>query len=886
MQPNLFQTALVSLLVGASCLRAGTSQTASASQETLTYTDATAAIVAYTWTAPPLGSTNSLGKLHISAQESGHAAAELDLPIAVQPSGATLRLAGLAHSPAGAAMVSAYQLQFTANSTPLLVTVTPSLAGRLLTLDITSDKGVIGAVISGVWPASEDPKQVAIPYYTGSVSYLAAPEIFANLYFDWQRSRATQLYAAEAVYSPLTNGTRNAVQEALKVSVSGSLADVMPDPSHAPSPYLAQLAGRTVLDLANGTFSSIAQTLNTLGDYGLQNCVVIIHNWQRSGYDNALPAQYPASDVKGGGAELQQAVAAGQKSGCYVGLHENYVDYYPNYDYFSINAIARDSQNGLKLSYFNAGRGLQSYATRPTLLTANAATQSPEIHSLYQTNASYIDVNSSVSPWWRTDMDASVTGAGTFAAFRAASAALWSFERTTHGGPVFGEGGSHWFWSGLLDGVEAEFGGGAVPNHSSSQAPLFVDFDLLKIHPRQVNYGMGDYRHWIAAGQDITTRTDLQDAYRMQEIIYGHAPFVGTELWSNTAWVLLEQNLVSPVAQRYGTQNVTNIQYQINGVWADSHAAVLAKDWSRVKVTYGNGDQIVANGQALPLQSSGLTLPQFGWESHGRNLSAYTALRNGMVADYAQTDLSYLANARNASDLQASGKVAQAQTVSFQQTGPGSAQMQVQWRALDWSPVDNLLVFVNFVSGAGVTVFKANHWPVNVTSGWMPGQAVLDTFNVNVPASVPDGTYSVRIGLDLLQSATHFPLEGTDDGSGSMRYIIGGLVVSGGGTQLAYSATAQPAVPADSGLNGIGSSVDFGAIRTDGMVSIVRDGDDWVLRVYPRWRAVAVQLSAKVFSPAGLTCDIFATSNQPPTLSQGYWQVHTNGAKVCRWPAN
>jgi len=82
-------------------------------------------------------------------------------------------------------MVSAYQLQFTANSTPLLVTVTPSLAGRTLTLDITSDKGLIAAVISGVWPASEDPTQVAIPYYTGSVSYLAAPNVFANLYFDW-----------------------------------------------------------------------------------------------------------------------------------------------------------------------------------------------------------------------------------------------------------------------------------------------------------------------------------------------------------------------------------------------------------------------------------------------------------------------------------------------------------------------------------------------------------------------------------------------------------------------------------------------------------------------------------------------------------------------------
>jgi hypothetical protein len=544
---RLFQTALTILfLTGAPCLWAGSSQTVGPTQAILEYTDAVGSL-AYTWTAPPLGSTNSLGTLHISALESGHPDAEMDLPVSVQPVGGALQLAQVeqsdSFSTAGVLINPTYRLQFTTDNTPVLITVTPILSGRTVGIDIKSDKGLIAAVICGVWPASAEPQNVAIPYYSGFVSYLGTQDIFANLYFDWQRSQATQLYSAEAVYSPLTDGTRNPVFETLRVSVSGSLADVLPTVNlKGKPPYMTQLAGKTVLDVASGSFSSIAQTLNTLGDYGLQNCVVIIHNWQRSGFDNALPAQYPANAALGGDTGLQQAVAAGQKSGCYVGLHENYVDYYPNYDYFTVNAIARDSQNGLKLSYFNAGTGIQSYATRPTLLTTNAATQSPEIHSLYQTNASYIDVNSSVSPWWRSDMDASVTGAGTFAAFRDASAALWSFERTTHGGPVFGEGGSHWFWSGLLDGVEAEFGGGAVPNNSSSQAPLFVDFDLLKIHPRQVNYGMGDYRHWIAAGQDITTRTDLQDAYRMQEIIYGHAPFVGTELWSNTAWVESSSN--------------------------------------------------------------------------------------------------------------------------------------------------------------------------------------------------------------------------------------------------------------------------------------------------------------------------------------------------------
>jgi hypothetical protein len=159
----------------------------------------------------------------------------------------------------------------------------------------------------------------------------------------------------------------------------------------------------------------------------------------------------------------------------------------------------------------------------------SALPQSPEIHRRFGTDASFIDVNSAVTPWWRTGFDTGLPGAGTFSTLAHASAELCAFERKTHGGPVFDEGRRHWFWSGLLDGAEAQFGEGVEPD--AGDTPLFVDFDLLKIHPLQVNHGMGYYERWLLTGTDIEQPHQL-DAYRMQEIIYGHAPFLGNMLWT------------------------------------------------------------------------------------------------------------------------------------------------------------------------------------------------------------------------------------------------------------------------------------------------------------------------------------------------------------------
>jgi hypothetical protein len=106
--------------------------------------------------------------------------------------------------------------------------------------------------------------------------------------------------------------------------------------------WRAFLANKVVLDIWGGTFTNIATNLTTLAGYGITNCVALIHDWQRSGYDNALPMHYPANASYGGDAGMSHLVATGTSLGIRCALHENLVDYYPNYDLYTTNDIALD----------------------------------------------------------------------------------------------------------------------------------------------------------------------------------------------------------------------------------------------------------------------------------------------------------------------------------------------------------------------------------------------------------------------------------------------------------------------------------------------------------------------------------------------------------------
>ncbi|HEV2275812.1 MAG TPA: DUF5696 domain-containing protein [Acidobacteriaceae bacterium] len=828
----------------------------------------------YRWMPPAQGSLNSLGTIVFVGKGAG---IQLLAP-SIHARAGVLRCASAAWDGTGR-----LQLTYSLGAVSVHVTVAVVEAASGLRATVDADVPVIQFVDAGPWSPGLQVQPVTIPYYTGNVVYAPGTGMFLSAWWDWHATRATALNGTAAQYSPRTDSTLNAVHEVLWVAGSPDVDAVLPSPGNPPSPYIGELSGRLVLDIWTRDFKQIQQGLAELGDYGITGCAAIIHVWQHAGYDNALPQHTPANDEEGGDAGLLAAVNAGKADGCLVALHENYVDYYPNYPKFDPAAVALNSDGSRMLSWLNQA-GVRAYSTKPAWMVKNAATQSPEIHDRYGTTASYIDVNSGIWPSSHGDMDAHAPGAGTLGAWLAGDAGLWSFERRAHDGPVFGEGRYHWFYSGLLDGVEAQFGTGGVLDQPGPRAPLFVDFDLREIHPLEVNHGMGYYQRWLASGEMLSQQA--MDAYRMQEVAFGHAPFVGQRYWNDIPHVLVESNLVAPVAGRYGAAAVSSIEYQVNGEWTTPSEAAQAAVFSRVQVTYNNGLTVVANALPTSLIWQGIDLPQYGWVAKAPGLLAYTAVCGDVICDYAETSTSIFANSRNQTDARNDMGYAAPTLLSIKQGKGRSVFLTCQWK-IDKTINDRYKPFLHFVNEgkpeeSGEIAFQGNLAVGGSLSARNPGQSVMQgPVEIRIPPAVPDGSYSIRIGLYDPRTNDRLPLEGMDDGT--QRYILGSLTISGGGAHVEFHAAPL----SDPRMNPRGSVVNFATVQTDGMLSIRRESGQWVLRPFPRTRSFTILLqSARFPMPVNIKANGGSTSLVRPTSAGTYWKLPLTGAKSYSWAAS
>jgi hypothetical protein len=848
----------------------------------------------YRWAAPQSAGDGLFGTLNLDAQMAG------DTPVTVPLGGS----ASIAWSQAATPVTSGWTQTnasitlwrtFKVGSATATVRMTGRMLGKSLALDVTCDLPQASALDIGVWGPVVRRRQVAAPYYTGAAYYLSQEGLFASAILDWTASAASSHNGTKAIYDPRANGTRSPLHERALFTAAWHLAEILPNPPNPPSPWRDYLANKIVLDIWGGTFSSIANNLAKLADYGITNCIAIIHDWQRSGYDNALPMHYPANASYGGDPGMRSLVAAATRLGIRSALHENYVDYYPNYDLYNTNDIALDSAGKLQLAWYNPGTRIQSFAIKPNAILPLAASQSPEIHRRYATEANYLDVHSAVPPWFHVDMRAGETGAGQFSRVWDIHRQLWAYERDTHGGPVLGEGNNHWYWSGLLDGVEAQFGSG-WPGNGGFTAPLAVDFDLLKIHPLQFNHGMGYYSRWWPTESYHTNWAGpvpmvVLDRYRIQEVAFGHAGFLDGSVYANLPLAWLEHHLLSPVMARYAAARPLEILYETNGAWLDATATAKtgsADAWNRVRVRYENGLTVTVNGSSNGLTAGSWLLPDLGWIAEGAGVAAGTTLRNSMIADFADTGDTLFLNARSAADWNLSNyRRVRPSVASFQQTGARTFRVSYKWDSQDILP-KNYSCFVHFCSN-GVIRAQQDHPLTPPSSQWSPGQAIGDgPWNVTLSSTLPDGDYDWLIGLfDPMGDGSRVPLQGLDDGT--LRIRLGVLHLANAGKLLTFTAETNssvfdPALWYAKHLNSSNGVVDFGVARTDGSVWLHRSGNVWHLKTWPRERNFTLEFSQSRFAqPAKVQCTGGAAAEAAPLQTGSRWRLPLNGASEYRW---
>ena len=757
---------------------------------------------------------------------------------------------------------------------PATLTVAASLREKSLVLDVACDQPLLRALDGDGWGPVARRRSVGLPYYSAPILFLAGENLFAGAFLDWTASGASSHAGTRATYDPRTDGTRNALRERLVYTAAWHLDETLPNLPNPPSPFRAELSGRIVLDIWGGSFASLQEKLHALVQGGWCGpAVALLHDWQFGGYDNQLPCHVPANASLGGDPAMASLVQAGKRDGIRMALHENYVDYYPNAPGFAETDIARAPDGSWVPAWFNPGTKIRSFAVRPARILPLARTQGPEVLRRYGTDACYLDVHSAVAPWFHVDADRSQPDAGRFRTVWEAHRALWAYERDLHRGPVFGEGNNHWYWSGLLDGVEAQFGQG-WPGNQGTSAPLLVDFDLLKIHPLQLNHGMGYYERWWAHGPDADhALPNLLDQYRMQEAAYGHQGFLGGAAWRDPGDAWLESHLLPPLTARAALSPVAAIDYDADGTWLDASAAVRARhDFSRVRVRYDNGLTVWANGSGRPWQIGDATLAPNGWLARGAGLTAGTTLRQGQVSDLAETPESVFVNARPAIDWRERGVTRVSPSVAgFTPTGAHTFRASYQWR-VDQGLKEDDACFVHFVPvEAGPTPeaigFQQDH-PLSLpTSRWQPGSVVADgPWNFTVPGNIAPGDYLWMVGL-FRPGGERLTLPGRSDTH--QRHILGTLHVARDGT-TDFTAAPGDAAPAAKDT----PVLDFGAVRTDGSVLARREGGDWVLRPFPGDRPFTVELAAARFGhPASV-----------PVVN-GWWRLSLTGEPVYRWPA-
>jgi hypothetical protein len=378
---------------------------------------------------------------------------------------------------------------------------------------------------------------------------------------------------------------------------------------------------------------------------------------------------------------------------------------------------------------------------------------------------------------------------------------------------------------------------------------------------------------------------EILDQYRMQEVIYGHAGFLGGAVWSNVPLAWLEHHLLSPVTARYATARPVNVEYRVDGRWVDTSQAARTGEWQRVRVTYDNGLTVTANNSVEPLPTGHCILPQYGWSAEGAGVTAWTALVQGVIADYARTPYSTFANARPAADWNQSGihRIHPAIT-EFRAVGSREFALTYDWSLGEPVPL-GYTCFVHFVM-AGKIQFQDDHPLSGASSSWNAGAKLLDgPHEIHLTDALPDGDYDVRIGL-YRPDVGRLILQGPNDGEN--RIEAGTLSVRKSGQTITFA----PALPAAEGdddiymhrLNASGQVLDFGDVRTDGSILVQREGDEWVLRPMPRTRKFTVALNSTRFGlPTKVRCIDGTESFVTPNLDGGWWKLPLNEAREYHW---
>jgi len=399
------------------------------------------------------------------------------------------------------------------------------------------------------------------------------------------------------------------------------------------APGLKRKAGRFVFDIWGGRYAEIADTMKRMIAYGLTDSLLTVHVWQRWGYDYRLPDIYPPQPQLGTIEDMQQIAAVCADHDIPWGLHDNYIDFYPDAEDYSYDHICFTEQGEPVKAWLNEGRNAQSYRWCPDhimpFVQRNLKLIKPDLKPTHY----FIDVFTSLPCF---DYYDAAGGFHSMLETRRCWGESFAWIRDYLGGnaPQTSEAG-HDQLIGYLDGADCQHlritpvGGDFCIRIACKDWQRVPWFDAV-LHDKFSLHGVG-YSSRYQGGRARRDNGIESDDYISAEILEGHALMIDRPAFGRGAvrkyW--LAQDFIRSIAM----DTIENVEFAAG----DIHRQIITwESGAKVYVNRGESDWLVA----------GRCLPQYGCFAANGSIESSIEKINGIIVEQSRAPSRFYVNAR------------------------------------------------------------------------------------------------------------------------------------------------------------------------------------------------------------------------------------------------
>jgi len=573
-----------------------------------------------------------------------------------------------------------------------------------------------------------------------------------------------------------------------------------------PSPGFTKKAGRFVFDIWGGAYADNARHIQRLIDYGLTDSLLTLHVWQRWGYDYRLPDIYPPNPDLGTLADLQRLGDICRAAGIPWGLHDNYIDFYPDAADYSYDHICFTEAGQPVKAWLNTGRDAQSYRWRPDHIMPFVRRNLQQIGPNLRPTHYFIDVFTSIDMFDYYDRH------GRFHSFletREHWGRAFRWIQDILGGAITTSEAGDDQLVGSLDGADCQHLNISPEPQQFNLHIRCADWQRTPwydavLHDKFSLHGVG-YSGRYEGGRGRIEHGILSDDYISDEILLGHALMIDR-----------------PGLDRGAVRKYWLAQDFIRSIATDTIAAVhfVDDDIHRQVVRWSGGAVVYVNRGSADWTVAGKTLPSYGYLAINGPIQSSIERLDGCIVEQSRNANTHYVNARGYAPEDRLPISPAVKTVEY--LGGRRFRMPLQWIARQPAPGD-LTVFVHFKSDRSKRydriAFQADHQPKPPTGRWHGTVVTAADRIIEIPPEFGPGTYDIHVGLYDPASGRR-ALLGHERGSRS--YDVGKLRVDGNGDTITnIRLTDMPTDPLpEPRWNVDRTPVAFDRIRTSGALRL------------------------------------------------------------------